>query len=264
MIPSFTTYTSFYHHQSWSSSLNLHTALSRRWANCAADATKKYQRYEPHHHQKDGLTLIRHVNLSRGGGEAQKRRIDINAASATVTANSHDYGDEAHSPSSNLTSQTVGVSIHNNIKTNLQVMYIKYKNMIDKRPVLTKSISCGILSCIGDILSQWITFRSLLFVSSSSSAFYWNALQSWTFFITGCVFVGPYIHFWYQCLWILGQKLQNKYPILFSSKIKQMFVLNVLDQTLGVAIFFPMYFYFYEMILAACLWRGMCVLKNIL
>jgi hypothetical protein len=41
--------------------------------------------------------------------------------------------------------------------------------------------------------------------------------------------------------------------------VKQVLYLNILDQTLGVLVFFPLYFYIYACIEAACSWRGMSI-----
>jgi hypothetical protein len=124
------------------------------------------------------------------------------------------------------------------------------------------------LAASGDVLSQSIQAgHGLLFQSSTTTvgttvgvgvaaaASSFNWIRWRTFLLTGLLFEGPWVSFWYQGLWRLGRWMEaSKWKA--SSRL-QVLVQTVIDQTVGVSIFFPMYFLVYEIIGACVAGRGM-------
>jgi protein Mpv17 len=102
---------------------------------------------------------------------------------------------------------------------------------------LTKSVTAALVNAIGDILSQVIEAH----VTKSVLVLNWQRLG--TFFLCGGLYVGPFVHLWYEQLWKLGRWMERRYGC---SKAIQTFAQLIMDQTLGVALFFPSYFYIYE------------------
>lgn len=126
-------------------------------------------------------------------------------------------------------------------------MYKGYVELCEKKPVLTKSVTAAFVNAIGDILSQVVA----AYVTKSALQIKWNRLGA--FFLCGLLYVGPFVHLWYEQLWKLGRWMERKYG---SSKTWQTVAQLFMDQTVGVAIFFPSYFYVYEYLEALVVWRG--------
>jgi hypothetical protein len=53
---------------------------------------------------------------------------------------------------------------------------------------------------------------------------------------------------WYELLWAFGEGLKRRFPKSFENKSSQALAQVFLDQTVGVAIFFPLYFFVFECI----------------
>lgn len=136
----------------------------------------------------------------------------------------------------------------------LKTFYQAYIWKLDRNPVVTKGITSGIIQAIGDICSQSIEHKkiNLLFTPDLN----WRRVLS--FVLSGFLFVGPYLHCWYEFLWKIGKWQEKKYG---TSKTKQRLTQILVDQTLGVAIFFPLYFYIYELV-GAFVWLRLPVLLN--
>jgi len=111
----------------------------------------------------------------------------------------------------------------------------------------TKSITAAFVSALGDILSQRIES------TVAQEVFRLNWIRLGGFFLTGLFYVGPFVHSWYEQLWKIGRYCERKYK---ASKLSQALVQLVTDQTIGVAIFFPSYFYVYEVLESLVAWRG--------
>jgi protein Mpv17 len=124
-------------------------------------------------------------------------------------------------------------------------LYSRYMDLLDRRPFLTQSISAGIISALGDVLSQWIELKH------TSLSLNWVRLIA--FWVCGTLYVGPFVHLWYNQLWKMGRWMERKYQ---TSKRIQTLSQVIVDQTVGVAFFFPTYFYSYEYIEALIAWRG--------
>jgi len=123
----------------------------------------------------------------------------------------------------------------------LQNWYKSYMLALDKNPAITKSITAGIINGIGDILSQFIESR-LAKISFASNL---NWARVFSFILVGWFYVGPFVHYWYEILWKISRWQEKKYA---SSKTVKTLTSVFVDQTVGVAIFFPIYFYAYEAI----------------
>jgi hypothetical protein len=140
--------------------------------------------------------------------------------------------------------------------------YRRYLDLCRRRPFLTSSLTAGILAASGDALSQSIQAgRGWIFLSSTTTATTVAASFNWvrwrTFLLTGLLFEGPWVSFWYQGLWRLGRWMEtSKMKVLTSSRL-QVLVQTVIDQTVGVSIFFPLYFLVYEIIGAVVSGGGM-------
>jgi hypothetical protein len=143
----------------------------------------------------------------------------------------------------------------------LGTSYRRYTDLCRRRPFLTSSLTAGILAASGDVLSQSIQAGHGLFLSSSvgttvgvaASSFNWIRWR--TFLLTGLLFEGPWVSFWYQGLWRMGRWMEAS-KLKASSRL-QVLVQTVIDQTIGVSIFFPLYFLVYEIIGAVVSGRGM-------
>jgi hypothetical protein len=130
--------------------------------------------------------------------------------------------------------------------------YLRYLDLCRRRPFLTSSITAGILASSGDVLSQSIQAGYFLTSTTGASSFNWIRWR--TFLFTGLLFEGPWVCFWYEGLWKMGRWMERKFQ---SGSRLQVLAQTVIDQTFGVAIFFPMYFVVYEVIGASVSGQGM-------
>jgi protein Mpv17 len=83
------------------------------------------------------------------------------------------------------------------------------------------------------------------------TTFNWTRLLS--FFICNTLYVGPFLHFWWEQLWKLGRWMQETHG---ARKRSTILVQLLIDQTIGVIVFFPTYFYAYEMAESLLLWKS--------
>mmetsp|Transcript_78385 Transcript_78385/g.227511 ORF Transcript_78385/g.227511 Transcript_78385/m.227511 type:complete len:266 (+) Transcript_78385:185-982(+) len=112
-----------------------------------------------------------------------------------------------------------------------------YLQQCTEKPLRTKSYTAAIINLIGDVLAQ--NLESHL----SGEPAMLDYKRTITFFLCGLCFVGPFVHAWYELLFRLGKALENRFQ---SSKLKQIVAQVVTDQTVGVALYFPSYFYAFE------------------
>ena len=144
-------------------------------------------------------------------------------------------------PSPNLigkrnSSQKVGTSEPSPISA-IQKSYDWYLDQCTSRPFVTKSITAACIASAGDLMSQSLEAHV------AKETFALNPVRLKTFFLCGLLYVGPFIHRYYELLATFARWLHTKYSATNRQQILgQLF----LDQTLGVAIFFPLYFYVYE------------------
>lgn len=121
-----------------------------------------------------------------------------------------------------------------------KMSYQSYSNALEKRPLMTKSITTGIIQGIGDVLSQLIESKNAGIIFATN----FSLRRVVSFMVAGWFFVGPFVHHWYEFLWKIGKWQEQKYG---TSKTKQTLTQVLVDQTIGVAMFFPLYFYIYEL-----------------
>lgn len=115
--------------------------------------------------------------------------------------------------------------------------YKWYTCQCTEHPFVTKSITAAIVTSLGDILAQRIEGKDLETL---------NKIRLKSFFLCGLLYVGPFVHTWYEQLWKLGRWMESRHGITNPTlqTLAQLFT----DQTLGVLIFFPSYFYVFELI----------------
>ncbi|KAI2513733.1 hypothetical protein MHU86_516 [Fragilaria crotonensis] len=118
-------------------------------------------------------------------------------------------------------------------------LYGRYLHWIDTSPLVAKSVTAAVVGCFGDVLAQWLEAKT----QPTSVVFSLNWVRFNAFFVSGLLFVGPFLHFWYDRLWALGRWLDNHKT---NNQNLQVLAQTVVDQTIGVLIFFPLYFYAYE------------------
>jgi hypothetical protein len=121
----------------------------------------------------------------------------------------------------------------------LRTLYQSYLRAIEERPFLTKGITAAVVNFFGDILAQSLE------ASKAGTAFVPNWIRLQGFFLCGLIYTGPYVHAWYQQLWKVGSWMERKFD---SPNQVQTMAQLILDQTIGVCIFFSTYFYVYEII----------------
>ena len=127
-------------------------------------------------------------------------------------------------------------------------LYGQYIDLLETNPLETKSVSAGVVSALGDILAQWV--EAIL----AKTAFAMNWQRLWAFFLCGTVFVGPFLHNWYgRAVFPSGRWAERR---LNAGKVLQTLVSLIVDQTVGVAVFFPLYFFAYELCEALVGFRG--------
>lgn len=114
----------------------------------------------------------------------------------------------------------------------------QYSHWVDTKPLLTKSLTAGIVAALADIATQAVVLKMPKVSIQRVVAF----------LLTGTFFVGPYLHVWYTLLDKICASQQ-------SHKLRTLLKMG-LDQSIGVSIFFPMYFTTYEV--ATALVHGRC------
>jgi hypothetical protein len=120
----------------------------------------------------------------------------------------------------------------------LHSCYTRYLHLCKNRPFLTNSITAGVLAGVGDMLAQ------ALQTGSAAAGFPSFNLVRWTtFMLTGLLFEGPWMTFWYKCLKRLGRWMEHKFQ---SGPRQQVLGQVVAGRTLGAAIIYPTYFVVYE------------------
>lgn len=134
------------------------------------------------------------------------------------------------------------------VVTLLHSCYSGYLHLCEKRPFLTNSIAAGVLAGVGDTLAQSLNVGTTV---AGISSFNWVRWR--TFMLTGLLFEGPWMTFWYKCLKRVGRWMESK---LQSSARQQVFGQVVVGQTLGVVIFYPVFFMVYECIGAILAGQG--------
>ncbi|GMH99997.1 hypothetical protein TrST_g6182 [Triparma strigata] len=123
-------------------------------------------------------------------------------------------------------------------------LYASYQELLKNSPLITKSVSSGILTLVGDVIAQWLESRVEGYCE-------WNLVRMAAFTVAGTLFVGPFVHYWYEVLWAMGRRLDARGFGRWTKTLTQVGV----DQSVGVALFFPCYFYIYELCEAVVMLR---------
>lgn len=115
-------------------------------------------------------------------------------------------------------------------------------NWLERKPLSANAVSAGVIALLGDILAQLIEAQARGTVTSFGGNKL-NVVRMASFAASGMVFVGPYLHVFYGYLWALGSNLQSRYN---TSRSQQVLLQVCLDQTIGIILFYPVYYYVYE------------------
>mmetsp|Transcript_38230 Transcript_38230/g.79507 ORF Transcript_38230/g.79507 Transcript_38230/m.79507 type:complete len:262 (-) Transcript_38230:6535-7320(-) len=119
--------------------------------------------------------------------------------------------------------------------------YRKYRNLCETKPLCTKAFSQSVIGGIGSVLSQYVLASS----SEIPLTINWHQVQA--FALSGLLFEGPYFHWWFSGLWKMGRWLEEKKQFPLSpSAITTIQI--IVDQTIGVLLFFPTYFFAFEIL----------------
>ncbi|KAL7556809.1 hypothetical protein ACA910_005244 [Epithemia clementina (nom. ined.)] len=110
--------------------------------------------------------------------------------------------------------------------------------LLDEKPQITKSISAAIVQGIGDVLSQ------SLFAFMEGQALVYDFARTISFMLTGFFFNAPFLHRWYGLTATFGERLQQKERLTDTQRVGAELAL---DQSLGVVLYYPLYFYAYEL-----------------
>jgi hypothetical protein len=122
----------------------------------------------------------------------------------------------------------------------LHTCFTRYLHLCENRPFVINSIAAGVLAGVGDTLAQSLQTSSATVAISSFNWVRWRR-----FALTGLLFEGPWMTFWYKCLKKLGRWMESKFQ---SGPRQQVLGQVVVGRTLGAVIFFPMYFVVYDCI----------------
>jgi hypothetical protein len=107
----------------------------------------------------------------------------------------------------------------------------RYSRFVDKSPLIAKAVTAGLVSAMANLFSQ--TIVPLQGHSQLSSIIIsWRRVTA--FMLTGFLFIGPYLHVWYDLL--------NRVCAPCQQPATRAIVKMLVDQTIGVCIFFPLYF----------------------
>ena len=138
-------------------------------------------------------------------------------------------------------------------KAILQNPLQSYLKATEESPYLTKSITAAVVTSLGDILAQYLEATNGNAMMSNLSSFSLDWMRLEVFFLCGLLYVGPYVHWWYERLESIGKWMAEKFN---SSTQMQTLVKVMVDQTIGVICSTPLYFYVYEIIRALVYGQG--------
>jgi hypothetical protein len=130
-------------------------------------------------------------------------------------------------------------------------LFGSYSDLLKSRPFLTNGVTAGLLAAAGDFVAQSESIHVAHAAMAVTIPF--NGARMLTFALTGLLFEGPWMYFWYEVLWKMGSWMESNWKTGPRLQVAaQIFV----DQSIGVFIFFPLYFMFYECIGAVIAGRG--------
>eukprot|EP00752_Nemacystus_decipiens_P018167 g16299.t1 len=122
-------------------------------------------------------------------------------------------------------------------KRGLPGLWQRYLDSLDRRPLITKALSTGVIDGTANMIEQTL----------SPHPFSWVGWIAFT--LVGGVFIGPALHFWYNVLERVNHSklLTSRVP----SKWGRVLVQVALDQSFGASIMNCSYFTMHTVILAA-------------
>ena len=153
-----------------------------------------------------------------------------------------------------------------------------YLRSCEERPFLTKGITAGCIAAVGDMIAQYLEFyyssRSgdndissinndidsntgpAAAVSAAATIMMFfttilNVRRVTTFFLCGSLFTGPFVHVWYKYIAQVGKSLKMKFESSLPKEMPrfvEVWSQVLLDQTVGVVLFFPLYLMVYDMV----------------
>lgn len=179
---------------------------------------------------------VKNIRIARGNQQSGLFQSAISVEDETAPCDADKYYEKSSDPSRLIKR---GGDIAKAPLNGLAKFYNWYNNCLIQKPILTKGVTAAFVNLFGDFLAQFIE------ASVAGTAFVPNFVRLQGFFLCGLIYVGPYVHTWYEQLWKIGSWMEKKYD---SPKQVQTFVQLLVDQTVGVAIFFSTYFYAFELI----------------
>jgi protein Mpv17 len=133
----------------------------------------------------------------------------------------------------------------------LEILVQRYVHACETKPFRTKGLSAAAVQGIGDVLSQ-----HLMALTTPHAAFVWDARRTLTFVMIGLFYKGPALHLWYKVLGKIAHWTKVRKGF---SETKQSLTALTVDQTVGVAIFYPLYYIMYEVFSSLLSFRGTCL-----
>lgn len=88
----------------------------------------------------------------------------------------------------------------------------RYKQQLQAQPLVTKAVTAGVISAIGELLGAWIRSRSTVATATTTIRQFTPTLASLrrvaVFFLYGICVAGPFFHWWYSRLEAFTRRLQ--------------------------------------------------------
>jgi hypothetical protein len=123
----------------------------------------------------------------------------------------------------------------------------RYSRYVDEKPLIVKSITAGIVTMMANLFSQVILPRLQPNSSMLKVAISWRHVGM--FMITGLFFIGPYLHLWYGLL-------DRIFAMPRQRNVTRTVVKVLINETIGLCIFFPLYFISLEIAESLIIGRG--------
>ncbi|CAN0303864.1 unnamed protein product, partial [Ectocarpus sp. 12 AP-2014] len=141
-----------------------------------------------------GASSQRHLLLPSCAGRHGEAALDTVAKMVNVTAlpNASQTRGGTISSSSSSNSSVVAEDKGRSARRRLSVVWGRYLGALNDKPLLTKALSSGVVSGTANIIEQTL----------STAKFNWGGWVVFT--LTGIVFKGMFLHYWYNILDRLG------------------------------------------------------------
>lgn len=186
-----------------------------------------------HHHVRAFLVSTRTRNVPSTRAEAEPQPVLTSVASTAEAFVDDTMLDNLIIPMEeqklSRLSPTIGLR--------MRMYWHRYMQLLDTKPVRTKAVTAAVIAALGNVLSQ------ALMAYIRNEAFALDTANLATFTLANLVYVGPWGHYLYEQLWKVGRFMENRFGC---SKRQQVVAQVFLDQTVGLCIFFPLYFLSYE------------------